>query len=83
MGAPTLLGSRNVTDEALLKYQWPQSSKDREICFLLGHYVFVIWDMLMKRKLQCISEQEFFGYLRFKYKEAFSRNAVREIAGLL
>ena len=78
-----LLGLRNVSDKCLLGFQWPKSRRDKEISFLVGHYVYVIWDMLMKRKLQAVCEREFFGFLRFKYKEALSINAVQEIAGLL
>ena len=78
-----LLGLRNVSDEFLLGFKWPKSKRDRDICFLISHYVFIIWDMLMRRKLQTVSEREFFGFLRYKYKEALSIKAVQEITGLL
>ena len=81
--ALSLLGIINVSDECLLNLKWPKTSKDREICWLIGHYVFIIWDMLIMRKLPTIGDSEFFGFLRYKYKEAFAVQAVREIAGLL
>ena len=81
--ALSLLGIICVSDECLLNLKWPKTSKDRDICWINGHYVFIIWDMLMMRKLPTIGDLEFFGFLRYKYKEAFAVQAVRERAGLL
>ena len=66
-----VLGNSNVDDESLLKFHWPSSSRDRDISWLIGH-VFIVWDMLFSRKLQLIRKGEFFGYMKFKYKEALA-----------
>ena len=79
----SLLGNMNVDEESILKFHWPRSCKDREICWLIGHYAFIVWDMLFRRKLSEVNEKEFFGFLKFKYKEALAANIVSGIAGLL
>ena len=79
----SLLGNRNIEEESLLKFQWPVSSKDRDICWLITHYNFIIWDILYNRKQSVVREKEFFGYMRFKYKEALIKNKVSGITGLL
>ena len=78
----SLLAHRNVDEVALLNYRWPRSANDREICWLMGNYVFMVWDMLYRRRLSSICEREFFGFLTFKYKEALLSNMVSEIAGI-
>ena len=78
----TLLGHRNVAEENLLKYLWPRSRKDSEICWLIGNYVFIVWDILYSRKSFSICKSEFFGFLKFKYREALAMNLVSSIAVL-
>ena len=78
-----MLGHTNVEEESLLKYQWPRSNRDRDICWLIGHYNFILWEMLFKRKVSEISEKEFFGFMKFKYKEALASSTVSGIVGLL
>ena len=55
----------HIEDEMLLKLQWSSSSKDRDISWLVSHYIFIIWDMLFTRKLSRIGDREFFGFLKF------------------
>ena len=71
-----VLGNANVDDESLLNFHWPSSTRDRDISWLIGHYVFIVWDMLFSRKLHIIRQGEFFGYMKFKYKEAIALNKV-------
>ena len=78
----TLLGHRNIDEDNLLKYHWPRSNKDREICWLIGNYVFIVWDILYRRKSRTNCDSEFFGFLKFKYREASSMNLVSSIAAL-
>ena len=59
------------------------SSKDPEIYWLIGHFAFLVLEMLFRRKLSAIEDKEFFGFLRFKYKEALAANILSGIAGLL
>ena len=81
--ALSLLKLRTVNDEDLILFKWPKSRRDQDICWLIGHYVFIIWDMLYTRRLTAINETEFFGFMRYKYKEALSNKTVSEIADLL
>ena len=71
-----VLGNANVDDESLLNFHWPSSTRDRDISWRIGHYVFIVWDMLFSRKLHIIRQGEFFGYMKFKYKEAIALNKV-------
>jgi len=78
-----MLGVNHIDDEVLLKLDWPNSSKDRDISWLVSHYIFIVWDMLFTRKLVLIGEKEFFGFLKFRYKEALGLTAVSRIPGIL
>ena len=81
--AISLLNLRNVDDEALLLFKWPKSRRDQDICWLIGHYVFIVWDMLFSRRLTAINSMEFYGFMKFKYKEALASKVVSEIGDLL
>ena len=70
------LGFSDIDDDALLNFYWPTSRKDRDVSWLIGHYVYIVWDMLFSRKQWKISDGEFYGYLKFKYKEAVLSSAV-------
>ena len=80
--AISLLDARNVNEEDLIVFNWPKSRRDGDITWLIGHYVFIVWDMLSVRRLSAINNTEFFGFMRFKYKEALANKAVSEITGL-
>ena len=73
----------HIEDEMLLKFQWSSSSKDRDISWLVSHYIFIIWDMLFTRKLSRIGDREFFGFLKFRYKEALATGFVSNILSLM
>ena len=80
----TRLGSlTNVENASLLKFNWPKSRHDREIVWLISHYIFVVWDMLHIRKLTTINDGAFFGYMRYKYKEALDIGIISHICGLM
>ena len=78
-----ILGWKDVDDEALLKFYWPTSRRDREISWLISHYIFIVWEMLFTRRRSVISEGEFFGFLRFKYKEARTLNLISDMDSFL
>ena len=80
---PGILNLRSVNDEDLILFKWPKSRRDQDTCWLIGHYVFIIWDMLYTRRLTAINETEFFGFMKYKYKEALSNKTVSEITDLL
>ena len=78
-----LLGLIDIDDEILLKFYWPRSVNDREISWLVGQFTFIVWEMLFKRKLPAICGREFFGFMKFRYREALGANAISRIGGLL
>ena len=71
-----LLGYNSVDDAALLGFNWPRKRKDKDVACLIGHYIFEVWEMVFKRGQNRINEREFFGYMRFKFKEAVDLNVV-------
>ena len=72
----------DVDDEALLKFYWPGSKRERGVSWLISQYIFILWDMLAKRKLHQVNAGEFFGFLRFKYKEALALQTVSVLSDL-
>ena len=72
-----------LSDTLLLKLNWPQCKNDRSILWLIGHYTFLVWDMLFIRKLTKINEGEFFGFMKYKYREALQMGITEVIDGLV
>ena len=66
----------SVDDSVLLNFHWPRSKKDQDLAWLIGHYIFVVWEMLHNRKLNRINDREFFGFLRYKYRKAMEMDLV-------
>ena len=61
-----LLGE-NVPNTDLIKFRVPSSSFDKEITWLLGTYLEKVWrDVVQKGR--GIHADEFFGFLKFKYR---------------
>ena len=75
--------STNLEDSSLLNFRWPRSRHARAISWLMSHYIFIVWDMCHVRKLTRINDGAFFGYMRFKYKEALNIGIIAEISGLM
>ena len=78
-----ILNLTKIEDKMLLKFYWPTSRKDRDISWLISHFIFIVWDMLGRRKLSYVNEREFFGFLKFRYRKALVLNAVSEVDMLL
>ena len=79
----SIMGHGNTDEVSFLMFNWPKCKKDREISWIIGHYVYIVWDLLYRRKSASVSNLEFFGFLKFKYKEALAIGAVRGIPNLL
>ena len=71
-----------LDDTSLLHFNWPHSRNDGAISWLLGHYIFIVWDMLQNQKLSRVNDGAFFGYMRYKYKEAVGMGLIGTITGL-
>ena len=63
-----LLGSNSTTDHDFIHLLFSNCPREREAVWLIGNYVWKVWDVISVRKEACIQTDEFFGFLTFKYK---------------
>ena len=63
----------NVDDWRILNLLFPKSRLDKELIWLISSYVLYVWDSVYTRGADVRAEQ-FFGFLRFKYKELQSKS---------
>ena len=64
----------NVDDWKILNLMFPKSRFDKELIWLVSSYVLYVWESVYVRGAEVRAEQ-FFGFLRFKYKELQTRSA--------
>ena len=69
--------NNNVDDWKVLNLLFPKSRLDKELTWLISSYVLYVWDSVYTRGAEVRAEQ-FFGFLRFKYKEMQSRSILLE-----
>ena len=62
-----LLGE-NCPSSELIRFKLPKSNREKEVIWLLGHFVETIWNDLVKRGNPSLKAGEIFGYLKFKYR---------------
>ena len=58
----------NFIDQDLTKFQFPSTTRDTEIIWLLGNYFEKAWAVIGVKKLDVLKLEKFMGYLTFKYK---------------
>ena len=63
----------DVDDWKILNLMFPKSKLDKELTWLVSSYVLYVWDSVYVRGAEVRAEQ-FFGFLRFKYKELQTRS---------
>ena len=63
----------NVDDWKILNLLFPKSRLDKELVWLISSYVLYVWDSVYTRGAD-VRANQFFGFLRFKYKELQSRS---------
>merc|ERR1712240_627316 len=63
----------NVEDWRILNLLLPKSRLDKELVCLISSYVLYVWDSIYTRGADVKADQ-FFGFLRFKYKELQSES---------
>ena len=66
----------NVDDWMILNLMFPKSRLDKELIWLVSSYVLYVWDSVYVRGADVRAEQ-FFGFLRFKYKELQTRSSIQ------
>ena len=73
----------DIPNVQLLKYSMPKSSNENEAIWLLGNYISKAWNILSSGT-QVLKEEEFFGFLRFKFKtdQSGARVIMSNIQGL-
>ena len=69
------LGS-NIDDWKILNLMFPKSRLDNELIWLVSSYALYVWDSVYVRGAEVRAEQ-FFGFLRFKYKELQTRSSIQ------
>ena len=63
-----LTGNNATSDHDLMHLLFSSCSLEKEAVWLIGNYVWKIWDEIYVKREACITLDEFFGYLTFKYK---------------
>ena len=64
------VGSVRSSDWKMLNLLFSGSNSDKEGVWLVGTYVGKVWENLHVRGGPGLREEQFFGFLRFKYKLA-------------
>ena len=62
-----LLGD-NLPSSELIRFKLPKSNGEKEVIWLLGHFVEKVWNDLVRRGNPSLKAGEMFGYLKFKYR---------------
>ena len=62
------MGLASLSDKALLNFLWPAFKLEKEAVWLLTNYVYVAWDSYTSQPGKLLATDEFFGFLKFKYK---------------
>ena len=59
----------SISNENIIKLQFPSSDYDTELVWLICNYTTKVWTDIFASKELHIKKDELFGFLRFKYKE--------------
>ena len=66
----------SVDDWKILNLMFPKSRLEKELIWLVSSYILFVWDSVYVRGADVRAEQ-FFGYLRFKYKELRTTSSIQ------
>ena len=75
----------DLSNFELINLRIPSNIHTNEVLWLLGIYKSEVWNSLVARGVSEICEDQFFGFLRFKYKKGQlgARMPLQSIQGLL
>ena len=77
------VGSDRFSDWDMINLLFSSSNSDKEGVWLVGTFVGKVWEDLYVRGGSGLREEQFFGYLRFKYKlDQECGHSLRVIPGL-
>ena len=63
-------GGAQVSNWEMINLVLPTSTFDKEIVWLVGTYVTRVWEEISVRRGALVKAEQFFGFLRFKYRLA-------------
>ena len=63
------LAGRNVEDRDLIRFNLPKCASEMEIVWIMGNYFDMTWKIIHTQGKARLKLEEFFGFLRFKYKK--------------
>ena len=66
---------KNIDNWKILNLMYPKSRLDNELIWLVSSYALYVWDSVYLRRAEVRAEQ-FFGFLKFKYKELRTRSSI-------
>ena len=74
-----------LSDVDLINLHLPRNRLNNEVVWLIGNYVGEVWNCLVTKSAASLCEDQFFGFLKFKYKldQLGSRLPLNPIQGLL
>ena len=77
-------GGAQVSNWEMINLVLPTSTLEKEIVWLIGSYVTRVWEEIFVRGGSLVKADQFFGFLRFKYRVAQmgSRTPLNFIPGL-
>ena len=74
-----------ISDSDLINLHLPRNRCSNEVIWLVGTYVGEVWGCLDIKSAASLSDDKFFGFLKFKYKmdQLGARLQLNPIPGLL
>ena len=63
------LAGSNVEDRDLIRFNLPKCASEMEIVWIMGNYFDMTWKIIYTQGKARLKLEEFFGFLRFKYKK--------------
>ena len=80
----SLIGA-DVPNASLVRYMFPKSPQEKEVVWLLGNYVEMVWTTIHVNNEEVLKWEELFGFLKFKYRadQLGARHELNPIPGLM
>ena len=75
----------DISNWTIINFLVPRNDFEDEVIWLVGNYIAKVWKDLFARNKSVLKEEEFFGFLTYKFKEdqRGARTKMRDIPGLL
>ena len=63
-----LFNTDHCSDWEIVNLQFPGSRDDKKGVWLIGTFVARVWEEIFVKNVQRLKKEQFFGFLKFKYK---------------